>query len=129
MLNFHATQTKKIKRCYQLFEYFTDRSFSGCMVLANIPLLLPPSQPPRVKKRATHHQDGHQGALQEPTQHVAPVMLVVRHPGESRVHRGGDQEKLEGWPQQPRPFHLQPGLQVELGGDGAAVRVFLQRTQ
>lgn len=43
-------------------------------------------------------------------------MFIIRHPGESRVHRGGDEEELEGGSQQPCPFHLQPSLQVELEG-------------
>lgn len=66
------------------------------------------------KHATTYHQDGHEGPLQEPAEHVAPVVFIIRHSGESRVHRGGDEEELEGGPQQPCPFHLQSSLQVEL---------------
>lgn len=66
------------------------------------------------KLEGIYHQQGHEGPLQEPHQHVAPVVFIIRHPGQSRVNRGGDQEKLDCGPEQPGPGGLQTGLQVEL---------------
>lgn len=38
------------------------------------------------KLEGTYHQQGHEGPLQEPHQHVAPVVFIIRHPGQSRVN-------------------------------------------
>lgn len=38
------------------------------------------------KLEGIYHQQSHEGALQEPHQHVAPVVFVVRHPGQSCVN-------------------------------------------
>lgn len=106
-LTFHRTQKK---RSYSLLRY---KSFIFCILCCS-------KEKQKSKKHAiTYHQDGHEGPLQEPAQHVAPVVFIIRHPGESRVHRGGDEEELEGGPQQPCPFHLQSSLQVELEGGEA----------
>lgn len=34
----------------------------------------------------TYHQDGHEGTLQESSQHITRVMFIIRHPGQSREH-------------------------------------------
>lgn len=64
--------------------------------------------------KITYHQEGHEGALQEPGQHIAPVMFIIWHPWKSCVHWGSDQEKLDCGSQQPRPFSLESSLQIEL---------------
>lgn len=38
------------------------------------------------KLKGIYHQQGHEGALQQPHQHVAPVVLVIRHPGQACVN-------------------------------------------
>ncbi|KAG7271544.1 hypothetical protein CRUP_004007 [Coryphaenoides rupestris] len=58
--------------------------------------------------------DGHERALQQTRQHVAPVVLVVGHARQPRVDGRRDQEELQGGPQQTRPVNLEPGLEVEL---------------
>lgn len=63
----------------------------------------------------THNEDGNESPLQQPHQHVAPVVLVVRHPGVAHVDGEGDEEELDGGTQQPGPLPHQPGLHVELG--------------
>ena len=62
----------------------------------------------------THHQDGHEGSLQQAHEHVAPVVLVVGHPGQPRVDGRRDQEELQGGPQEPGPASLEPRLEVKL---------------
>ncbi|MEQ2294767.1 hypothetical protein AMECASPLE_007212 [Ameca splendens] len=65
-------------------------------------------------ERSTYHHQSHDSPLQQSCQYVTPVMFVIRHPRQARVHRGGDQEELKGWSEQPRPLDLKPCLQVEL---------------
>lgn len=49
---------------------------------------------PRAEMLNSYHQQSHQCTLQQSGQHVAPVMFVIGHPRQPRVHGGGDQEKL-----------------------------------
>lgn len=66
------------------------------------------------KVEGTYHQQSHEGALQEPHQHVAPVVFIIRHPGQARVNGGSDEEELECGSEQPSPAGPQTSLQVEL---------------
>lgn len=66
------------------------------------------------KLKGIYHQQSHEGALQEPHQHVAPVVLIIRHPGQACVNGGGDQEELDCGSEQPSPVGPQASLQVEL---------------
>jgi len=59
-------------------------------------------------------ESGHEPSLQEASEHVAPVMFVVGHAGQTHVHSGGRQEELDGGTQQPRPLGPQPRLNVQL---------------
>lgn len=38
------------------------------------------------KHKGIYHQQSHEGPLQEPHQHVAPVVFIIRHPGQSSVN-------------------------------------------
>lgn len=74
----------------------------------------------------TYHEQSHERALYESGENVAPVMLVIRHSRQSGVHRGGNQEKLDGRSQQPRPVGLEPSLQVELRNTRAMLLKYRQ---
>lgn len=54
----------------------------------------------------SYHQDGHEGTLQESTEHITPVMFVIWHPWQSCIHWCSYQEKLDCGPQQPCPLSL-----------------------
>lgn len=62
----------------------------------------------------THVEHGDKRTLQQPRQHVAPVVLVIRDPGVAHIHREGHQEELDGRPQQPGPLRCQSGLHIKL---------------
>lgn len=69
----------------------------------------------------THDEDGNEGPLEQPRQHIAPVVLVVRHPGVAHIDGEGDEEELDGGAQQPGPLPHQPGLHIELGRKRGAI--------
>lgn len=62
----------------------------------------------------THVEHGDERALQQPRQHVAPVVLVVGDASVAHIDCEGHQEELDGRPQQPGPLGCQSGLDVEL---------------
>lgn len=62
----------------------------------------------------TYCENSHQTPLQEASEHIAPVMFVVGHPGQTHVHSSRNQEELDGGTQQPRPLRPQSGLNVQL---------------
>lgn len=64
--------------------------------------------------RCTYSEDGDERPLQQPHQHVAPVVFVVRHAGVADIQRERHQEELDGGSNQPRPLPSHPGLDVEL---------------
>lgn len=66
----------------------------------------------------THNEDSNESPLQQPHQHIAPVVLVVGDPGVAHVDGEGNEEELDGGTQQPGPLPHQPGLHVELGRKG-----------
>lgn len=63
-----------------------------------------------------YSEDSDDTPLQEAGEHVAPVMFVVGHAGQTHVHRRRDQEELDGRAQEPRPLRLEPGVNVQLKG-------------
>lgn len=63
----------------------------------------------------THVEHGYERSLEQPRQHVAPVVLVIGDPGVAHIHGEGHQEELDGGPQESGPLRRQPGLHVELG--------------
>ena len=65
-------------------------------------------------KGCTYSENGHHGSLQEANEHVTPVVHVVRHTGQGHIHGRGQQEELDGGAQQPGPFILESGLDVQL---------------
>jgi len=77
-------------------------------------------QPGRALGRTgdTHDEDGNESPLEQPCQHITPVVLVVGHSGVAHVDGEGDEEELDGGAQQPGPLPHQPGLHVELGREG-----------
>lgn len=62
----------------------------------------------------THGEHSDERPLQQTDQNVAPVMLVVGHPGVAYVQGERHQEELDGRSDQARPFPLHPGVDVEL---------------
>lgn len=62
----------------------------------------------------THVENCNKCALQQPHQHVAPVVLVIRDPGVTHIHRKGHQEELDGGPEESGPLRHQPRLHVKL---------------
>lgn len=62
----------------------------------------------------THVEHSDERPLQQTNQNVAPVVLVVGHPGVTNVEGECHQEELDGRSDQARPFSLHPGLDVEL---------------
>lgn len=65
-----------------------------------------------------HSEAGHQGALQEAHENIAPVVLVVRYTGVAHIEGEGHQEELHRGPQQPRPLPAEPRLHIELRARG-----------
>lgn len=62
----------------------------------------------------THIEHSNQRSLQQPHQHIAPVVLVIRYPGVSHIHRKGHQEELDGGPEESRPLSNQSRLHIKL---------------
>lgn len=62
----------------------------------------------------TYSENCDKRPLEEPHQHVAPVVLIIRHAGVTYIHSKGHQEELDGGPQKTGPFCIQPGLDIEL---------------
>lgn len=62
----------------------------------------------------THVEHGNKRSLQQPRQHVAPVVLVIGDPGVAHIHSEGHQEELDGGPQKSGPLCRQSGLHVKL---------------
>lgn len=62
----------------------------------------------------THVEHSDERSLQQTNQNVAPVVLVVGHPGVTHVEGERHQEELDGRSDQASPFPLHPGLDVEL---------------
>lgn len=52
--------------------------------------------------------------MQEASEHITPVMFVVRHSGQTHIHGSGKKEELDGGTEEPGPHHLQSGLNIEL---------------
>lgn len=79
----------------------------------------------------THGEHSDERPLQQTDENVAPVMLVVGHPGVAYEQGERHQEELDGWSDQARPFPLHPGVDVELhterrGGGGWAGKWLLK---
>lgn len=70
----------------------------------------------------THVKHSDERPLQQTNHNVAPVMLVVGHPGVADVHGERNQEELDGWSNQARPFPLHPGVDIELHTVDSTVR-------
>lgn len=73
----------------------------------------------------TYVEHGDERPLQQPHQHVAPVVLVIGDARVAYVDGEGHQEELHGGPQESRPLGHQPGLHVQLreGGWGQQIGV------
>jgi len=63
----------------------------------------------------TYNENCNERPLEEPHQHIAPVVLIIGHAGVTDIHSKGHQEELDGWPQKTGPFRIQSGLDIELG--------------
>lgn len=70
----------------------------------------------------THIEHSDQRPLQQPHQHVAPVVLVIRDSGVAHIHRKGHQEELDGGPKKSGPLRCQSGLHIELEWRGWGMR-------
>lgn len=64
----------------------------------------------------THVEHSNKRSLQQPHQHVAPVVLVIRDSGVTHIHRKGHQEELDGGPEKSGPLSHQSCLHVKLEG-------------
>lgn len=62
----------------------------------------------------THIEHGDEGSLQQPHQHVAPVVLVIRDSGVAHVHGEGHQEELDRGPEESGPLRRKSRLHVQL---------------
>ncbi len=65
----------------------------------------------------THIEHSNERSLQQPHQHIAPVVLVIRDSGVTDIYREGHQEELDGGPQKSGPLSHQPRLHVQLIGE------------
>lgn len=65
----------------------------------------------------THIEHSNKRSLQQPHQHVAPVVLVIRDSGVTHIHRKGHQEELDGGPEKSGPLSHQSRLHVKLKGE------------
>lgn len=65
----------------------------------------------------THVEHSNKRSLQQPHQHVAPVVLVIRDSGVTHIHREGHQEELDGGPEKSGPLSHQSRLHVKLKGE------------
>ena len=63
---------------------------------------------------ATHIEYSNKRSLQQPHQHVAPVVLVIRDSGVTHIHRKGHQEELDGGPEKSGPLSHKSRLHVKL---------------
>ena len=62
----------------------------------------------------THIEHSNERSLQQPHQHVAPVVLVIRDSGVTHIHRKGHQEELDGGPEKSGPLSHQSRLHIKL---------------
>lgn len=62
----------------------------------------------------THIEYSNKCSLQQPHQHVAPVVLVIRDSGVTHIHREGHQEELDGGAKKSGPLSHEPRLHVKL---------------
>ncbi len=62
----------------------------------------------------TYSENCNERPLEEPHQHVAPVVLIIRHTSVTYIHGKGHQEELDSGPQETSPFCIQSGLNIEL---------------
>lgn len=67
------------------------------------------------QRRSTHYAVGHQGSLDETSQDIGGMVLVVRHPGQAGVEGHHDERELGERAQQARAVPGETGLQVKLG--------------
>lgn len=74
----------------------------------------------------THGEHSDERPLQQTDQNVAPVMLVVGHPGVAYEQGERHQEELDGRSDQARPFPLHPGVDVELHTESRSGGGFLK---
>lgn len=65
----------------------------------------------------THIEHSNKRSLQQPHQHVAPVVLVIRDSGVTHIHRKGHQEELDGGPEKSGPLSHQSRLHIKLQGE------------
>lgn len=62
----------------------------------------------------THSEYSNKCSLQQPHQHIAPVMLVIRDSGVTHIHCEGHQEELDSGPEKSGPLSHQSCLHVKL---------------
>lgn len=61
-----------------------------------------------------HIEYSNKGSLQQPHQHVAPVVLVIRDSGVAHIHGKGHQEELDCGPEKSGPLSCKSRLHIQL---------------
>lgn len=90
-------------------SYILEISCRDSYVFAKIPL--------KEVVLETHIKHSNKSSLQQPHQHVAPVVLVIRDSGVTHIYRKGHQEELDGGSEKSGPLSRQSRLNVKLEGE------------
>lgn len=69
----------------------------------------------------THYAVGHQSSLHETRQHVSRVVLVIGDARQARVKGHHQQGELQQRAEETGTTPREPGLQIELGGEGEKI--------